>query len=208
MKNRRGQALTEMVVIIPLILMLAGGVSAVVYICWQGIRVQQSANFAARIQGQERVAGGVSLSTIQQDNGTASTLGDADPTQDPKAIDSKRYQALSKSSKQLAPADSVYGRVQRAVRSFFGTSEQQGLFIPLPKYGVVGYSDQVKVVRLWQPPSFFGLNLNPIELWSTAYGGEDTHMYGLIRWGSTSQNGSNGGKFWTDPNNLPNPNND
>src|ERR1051326_2875203 len=46
-----GQAITEMVIVIPLLIMLLSGAMAWVYTCWQGVKVQQAANIAARIQG-------------------------------------------------------------------------------------------------------------------------------------------------------------
>jgi hypothetical protein len=201
--GQSGQAAVEMVFIIPLLLGLAVGVGSVIYICTQGVKVQQAANLAARIQGQERVSGGVSLSMIQQDNGVDSTRGDVDPTKDSIPLDAARAAALQASQRPLALATSVYGKLQRAVRSFFGAGEQQDVFVPLPQYGSVGYSDQVKVVRLMVPPPILGIQLAPLLLSATAYGGEDTHMYGLVRWGSTANGAqSNSQKFWTDPANL------
>jgi hypothetical protein len=203
-----------MVILLPFLLTLAAGVLAVVYMCWQGVKVQQAANLAARIQGQERVAGGVSYSTIQQDNGV-NQGGDVDPTLG-KPMDTARYQALILGGQKGKPAaGSVYGKIKQLVRAQFSQAEQAGLFVPFPSYGLVGYSDQVKVVRIWQLPAIFGLNVAPVSLQATAYGGEDSHMYGLVRWGHTNANGS-GNLFWAekDPShpgktaNLPNPNND
>ncbi len=202
-RRSSGQAMTEMVFIIPLLLMLAAGVMSVVYMCWQGVKVQQAANLAARIQGQERVAGGTSLASIAQDNGTASTRGDWDPTKDTIKLDDARVKALRQASKAPQSLSTVYGKLHSAVFGLFGAGEQQDLFVPLPQYGSVGYSDQVKVIRLITFPKIFGLQLDPIALVATAYGGEDTHMYGLVRWGSTNSNTAAGSKrFWTDPANL------
>jgi hypothetical protein len=43
----------------------------------------------------------------------------------------------------------------------------------------------VKVIRVLNPPDILGFKLDPITLKGEAYGGEDPHMYGLPRWGST-----------------------
>jgi len=208
-----GQAMVEMVFLIPLLMILAAGVIGVVYTCLQGIKVQQAANLVARIQGQERVAGGFSFQTIQQDNGVASNSGDADPTNLKLDSQSQNWRTLQKPT---PPSGTVYAKIKDAVHNMFDPSDAPDLFVPEPKYGLVGYSDQVKVVRIWQPPSVFGWQLPPVTLDATAYGGEDSHMYGLVRWGSTSYNTlGNNSQFWSqrDGNsgarqNLQNPNND
>ena len=201
MKNRRGQAMTEMVFVIPLLLMLAAGVMSVIYICWQGIKVQQAANLGARIQGQEQVAGGASLQSIADDNGTSSTTGDPDLTK----LTPQQLIDFQKSKQSVHVVRSgVYGKIENAIQGLFGSTEREGLSVPLPTYGSVGFSDKVTVQRVISPPSI--LPMNPIVVQGTAYGGEDPHMYGLVRWGSTNNNGA--GKFWADPTNLPNPKQD
>ena len=210
--SRCGQATTEMVFIIPLLMMLAAGAVAVVYMCWQGVKVQAAANLAARVQGQERVAGGVNFSTIQHDNGV-DLRGDVDPTLGSTPLDANALQALEGAQKPKPSPGTVYGKILKLVRDQFSGSELEGLFVPEPQYGLVGYSDQVKVVRVWQPPQFFGLNIPPITVQATAYGGEDSHMYGLVRWGHTTPGGA-GTPFWAERgtngqySNLPNPKND
>jgi len=49
-------------------------------------------------------------------------------------------------------------------------------------------SDKVQVIRLLQPPKIFDLQLPPVKLEASAYGGEDPHMYGLPRWGKVDKN--------------------
>ena len=202
--NKRGQAMTEMVIILPLFLMVTCGVMAVVYACWQGVKVQQAANLAARIQGQERVAGGYNVSVIQEDNGVQAG-GDLDPTRRTIALDAAGAQVIEQSNKHRPSTHTVYGKIVQEVRAMFGAGDQDGLLIPLPSYGLVGYSDQVKVVRVWTPPQLFGLSLNPVQLVATAYGGEDSHMYSLPRWGSTSgpQAASNSGRKISRPPHQP-----
>src|SRR5262245_41063657 len=78
---RSGQGMTEIVIMMPLFVILACGVLSIGYMCWQGLKVQEAANLAARIQGQERVSGGASTDTILQDNGL-DAAGDRLPDDD------------------------------------------------------------------------------------------------------------------------------
>jgi hypothetical protein len=206
MRNKRGQAMVELVLLLPLMLALAGGVCAVVYMCWQGIKVQQAANLAARIQGQERVAGGVDLPTIKANNGVRQGGGDEDPLlpTNPTLAQNQIDTWKQRTSLRMPPLNSVYGKIWNAVHKMFGQDEQNLLFVPAPTYGLVGYSDKVKVVRFWDPPSVFGLKLPIVTLEATAYGGEDPHMFGLVRWGSTSNNVNQ--QFWSEPDPNANPN--
>ena len=211
-RSSSGQAMTEMVILIPLLVLLTGGAAAVVYACMQGLKVQQAANLVARIQGQERVAGGFNLQTIQRDNGISGNTGDQDPTK--QALDSQTQNWRSMPKAQPTRG-TVYAKIKDAVHSFFDTSDAPDLFIPQPKYGSVGYSDQIKVIRVWDPPQIFGFKIPPITLSATAYGGEDSHMYGLVRWGSTTVGSfGNNGKFWSQSDgrgrhqNLQNPSRD
>jgi hypothetical protein len=199
-KNKRGQAVTELVFLIPLLLMLGAGSIFIIYICSQGIKVQQAANLAARIQGQERIAGGLSGSTIQGDNGTFSgangrLLGDPDLSNSPAMTDALLANLRAQKLQQAPAADTVYGEIQTAVKQFFTTSEILNLFVPAPDYGQAGESDSIKVFRVVTPPEIFGFKMQPLVLQGKAYGGEDPRAYGLPRWGSTSN--FNNSKFWT-----------
>lgn len=184
---------------LPLFMILAAGALFVGYICWQGLKVQQAANLAARIQGQERVGGGRSQQSIAQDNGLDSG-GDTVPddssmsglAQDPNALD--RFKS--------APNGGVYGKFYQAVHEMFGPGEQQKLFVPPPEKEGIN-SDRIRVIRVLNPPKIFDYQMKPIKLEATAYGGEDTHMYGLPRWGKTA---NSQGQFYTGA--LENPNND
>jgi len=204
--------MTEMVFLIPLLFILGAGVLAVAYACLQGIKVQQAANLVARIQGQERVAGGFNLQTINQDNGVAANSGDKDPTLLTLDPTNQNWRTLPKSQPSQG---TVYAKIKKEVHDMFDASDAPDIFVPQPKYGLVGYSDQVKVVRIWQPPEIFGYQIPPIMLSATGYGGEDSHMYGLVRWGSTAYSSlGNNGKFWSQRDsggshpNLQNPNHD
>jgi hypothetical protein len=174
--NKKGQASAELVILLPLFLMLAAGAMSFAYMCWQGIKVQQAANLAARMQGQERVSGSSSVDWIKQDNGVGMGFGDTAPE-----VDSAQKVVTSQGERSAPPATSVYGRFYREVQGMFTPGEQEKLFIPEPHAGL--NSDAVNVVRLLQPPKNMGLKLPPIKLEATAYGGEDPHMYGLPRWG-------------------------
>jgi len=187
-----GQGMSELVIMLPLLVMLAFGALAITYMCWQGIKVQEAANLAARVQGQERVAGGTSANDINQVNGTGPGMGgDADPSAHINPNDPTQIQTL----RTLAPPmggpspSTVYGKYRQIVRDLFTTGEQEHLYVPPPVRGSI--TDQVKVVRLMQPPALFSWQMDPVMVTSTAYGGEDTNMYSLPRWGKTSSNGNN-----------------
>src|SRR5688572_3895751 len=73
-QRRAGQATTEMLFILPLLLILAACAAYITYICWQGLKVQQAANLAARINGQERVGGAKDFNQIYLDNGLSNSM--------------------------------------------------------------------------------------------------------------------------------------
>ena len=179
--TRRGQASLEMVFLIPLFAGIIGGGMFMVYSFWQGIKVQQGANLAARIQGQERVSGGLTKQGIEDTNGVGVDMsfsnGDSDPTQTTNPTPTKAA-GLS--------ANTVYGRYRKAVQEMFSDSSQ--VYVPPP---LIGQNiDKVKVVRVINVPKipfFESKNASKqIKLEGTAWGGEDTYMYGLPRWGQTS----------------------
>jgi hypothetical protein len=178
----RGQAMTELVIILPLLLMLCAGVASVVYMCWQGIKVQQAANLAARVEGQERVAGGVSVQAIQDINGTN---GKTDDNMTEAQIQQELKNGGNLSSHQRQ-SQSVYGKFRQYILDRFGPGEQAKLLVPAPVPGQVGISDKVQVIRAMAPPSMFGLHIDPVIVTGTAYGGEDPNMYALPRWGTTT----------------------
>jgi hypothetical protein len=180
-KSNSGQATTEIVIMLPLFLLLAFGAIAITYICWQGIKVQEAANLAARIQGQERISGGHSEESIRQDNGLDGGFDKLPTAEDLSQLDSSDDGLSGFKSK---PAGGVYGRYYQAVHDMFGKGEQKKLFVP-PPTNVGLNTDTIKVVRVLNPPKFFDFKLKPIRLEATAYGGEDVHMYALPRWGST-----------------------
>lgn len=177
-RRASGQAMTEIALIIPLLLMLGAGAMFVIYVCSQGIKVQQAANLAARIQGQERIAGGLNTASIEGDDGV--------------------YLGLGGNEGIPGSTSGVYGEIQAAVKQFFSPSEQDPMHLstPPPIYGQAGNTDAVTVYRYIYPPSnMFGLNLQPLTLGATAYGGEDPRAYGLPRWGSTTPSGATD-QFW------------
>jgi hypothetical protein len=187
--SSRGQATTELILLIPLFVILTGGALCTGYMCWQGLKVQEAANLAARIQGQERVAGGPSVQAIQNDNGL-NGFGDRVPD---LATIKNSGSTPGPLPGHNPPQSGVYAKFYKAVQSMFGPGEQQKLFVPQPI--VRDNSDEVDVVRVLQPPKFFGVNIPGMEFQARAYGGEDPHMYGLPRWGETG-NGSSNNLFW------------
>lgn len=195
LRNRKGQTITELMFVIPILTMLAGGAMALVYVSWQGIKTQQAANYAARIQGQERVAGGSNISQINDLNGLNGDK-DIDPSLNFNEDNPNFTVANSRAPQQT---NRVYGKYRQAVRSFFSPTERDRVYSPPPKIGA--NTDQVKVVRVMVPPKLFGMQLKPIVIESKAYGGEDPHIYALPRWGCTGNNCSPNDLYWQK--NLP-----
>ena len=197
--DQEGQAVAELVVILPILLMLAVGVISVVYVCWQGIKVQQAANLAARIEGQERVAGGFNSASIASDNGIFPGMAGIGTNSTSGAIDPNTLEAMRTQQQSLGVMNAtVFGKVIQAAKSFFSPSEQQNVVVATPQFGAVGYSDKIRIFRTVTTPSGFGLPSKTITLEGTAYGGEDTHMYGLVRWGRDGQNAQT--PFWAQKN--------
>ena len=182
--NRRGQAVTEMVFVIPLLMMVISGGLFMAYGAWQGLRTQQAANLAARIQGQERVAGGTDQGSIEKENGM-----DGDP--DPTAAGNDTDEKFTGTPNQPG-GDSVYSRLYTMVKQNFFPHNQGEVFIPKP---VIGQNvDRVKIVRVLDVPKlpFLSGETMPkqIKIEATAWGGEDTYMYGLPRWGKSTTSNS------------------
>jgi hypothetical protein len=144
-RSSSGQSIAEFVILLPLFVIMAAALGSVAYICFQGIKVQQAANYAARIQGQERVLGGSSGGSINADS------------------------------------QGVFNRYTRAAKSFFVGGEESKLTISEPSIGL--NSDRITVTRTLSPPHILGMQLPPVVLEASAYGGEDTRMHSLPRWG-------------------------
>jgi hypothetical protein len=140
-----GQSVAEFVILVPLFVLMAGVMVSVAYICFQGIKVQQAANLAARIQGQERILGGSSPDSLELDD------------------------------------RNLYNNITKAVKRFFNKGEEAKLTIYRPDIGI--NSDRVTIERVLNPPNILGLKLPEVKLEATAYGGEDTHMHSMPRWG-------------------------
>lgn len=178
----RGQGMTEIALLLPLFIILVAGTGSIAYICWQGIKVQQAANLAARINGQERVAGGRSEATIQQDNGLD---GAVERVPEPGDIQRLTSDPNALSGFKARPNGGTYAKMYEAVHEMFSPGEQAKLFIPPPINQGIN-TDTVQVVRILNPPKIFGFQMKPIRLEAKAYGGEDTRQYGLPRWGRTN----------------------
>jgi hypothetical protein len=174
--NRKGQAMTEMLFILPLFVAVAAAGIFVVYTSWQNVRVQQAANLAARIQGQERIGGGRSVQEIERENGVGA--GDEDPT-----TTSGKVANASGS----APTGSVYEKFHKRVKAMFPYA-RKSTYVPPPEIGQ--NVDRVKVIRVINLPKipFFEWKTKDtqVKLKGEAYGGEDTFMYGLPRWGRSN----------------------
>lgn len=187
--NRRGQATTEMVFIFPLLLAVIGAFMFLLYGAWQGIKTQQAANLAARIQGQERVQGGTGLPEIDRENGNAVGQGDTLSMDSSDSTDSSRPKAHGNINQPSRT--SVYGRYYFLIKEQLFPKNAQ-VIIPAP---VIGQNiDKVSVFRLIDVPNIPfikpGTLPKQIQLQGTAWGGEDTYMYALPRWGQTGSGGS------------------
>jgi hypothetical protein len=184
--NRNGQAMSEMLFIAPLLLAIIGGSLFVVYGAWQGIRVQQAANLGARIQGEERIAGGSSAPKIEEENGNGLGAGDPDPDNSANLPGVKFTQTPSR-----VPNTSVYGKFYNLIKDEFFPTFKSQVYVPPPQIGQ--NIDEVKVVRIINLPKipFFnwGKGEEQLRLEGTAWGGEDTYAYGLPRWGRVGNNG-------------------
>jgi hypothetical protein len=180
--NQRGQGMTEIVLMLPIFIILMAGTASIAYMCWQGLKVQQAANLAARINGQERISGGPSESSIRQDNGLD---GGVERAPDDSEIEQLSNDPNALSGLKAKPSGGVYGKMYTAVHEMFNTGEQAKLFVPPPINQGIN-TDTVQVVRVLNPPKVLGFQLSPVRLEARAYGGEDTHLYALPRWGKTS----------------------
>jgi hypothetical protein len=184
-----------MVFLVPLMAMLLAGTVSIVYLCWQGVKVQQAANLAARIEGQERIAGGASVSAINEENGFESVnTGPSVHDDDGHHMSKPAADELPKrNAEQIANMGGLYERMVHAVSDFFGGSAKDAnkLIVQEPTQGL--YTDTIKINRVLTPPSMMGLDFGSIKLNGTAYGGEDTKMYALPRWGETSGGGETHG---------------
>lgn len=184
--SNSGQAATEVLLLVPLFILMIGIGLSVGYLCWQGIKVQEAANFAARVQGQERVGGGFSSTSISTDNGL---IGVEDKLPSPGQLKAWKNDANAMSGLQAGSSPGgVYGKYRALVRDFFSSGERGNLFVPAPTLGI--NSDRVRVARVIRPPKILNFQMQPIMIQADAYGGEDSRMYGLPRWGSTGNNGS------------------
>jgi len=173
-----------MMFLVPLFAILIGGAMSVVYIGWQNLKVQQAANVAARIQGQDRVGGGKNFDSIMEVNGQ-NVEGD------------NVFDNAGEPTSQKPDKTSVYGRLYAVVKErFFSQSESRQVFVPKP---VIGQNvDEVQVYRIVNLPKIPFMTRDSdnqrIRLQGRAWGGEDTYMYGLPRWGKTANN--NGELEW------------
>jgi len=209
--TQSGQGITEMVFLIPLFVILGVGAVSVSYMCWQGIKVQEAANVAARVAGQETVGGAKDFATMMQDNGLVTGLGvnaagDPDPSTECDQADAVSRQtcltnlangngAGSSIGTKLAGdgggVKGVYWDFRKLIYSLFTPGEQKRLYVPTPT--TRGGVSEVKVTRIMQAPKIFGWQAPPVSVSAKAYGGEDPYMYSLPRFGHTN---SGGDPFW------------
>jgi hypothetical protein len=204
--GEQGQGMMEMVFLLPLFVILGAGAIMVAYMCWQGIKVQEAANVAARVSGQETVGLAKDLSTLMQDNGLVTGLGvqaagDPDPSEACTQTDPiKKQDCLGKFLKgpqfgaklgaDPGGTQGVYWGFRKMVYDMFSPGEQKRLFVLAPENR--GTVSEVTVKRVMQGPEVFGWKPPIITVEAKAYGGEDTYMYSLPRSGRTGTNGNGG----------------
>jgi len=186
MNNHKGQTVTEMVFVLPLLIMLAGGMLFVVYAGWQDLKLQQAANLVARVEGQEKVIGGVSDSEIDRENGFLSRSDQqfANPN-----IGKEDFGISEETQANSGGAFALFDRMKNLVAGFLGIKGRSNVTLLPPR--ISQNVDQItitKILPMFKIPFMKGNAGLPdqIILQSTAYGGEDPHMYALPRWGIDS----------------------
>jgi hypothetical protein len=177
--NRRGQTAVEFVLMVPFFAAVAAMVMFVTYTCWQGVKTQQAANLAARIAGQQAVGGAQNFGQIDTMNGVqAGVTNNNNPNPGPPTP---------------TPGGSVYSDYYTKVQRLMKISDSTKLRAFPPSIGL--QSVEVKVIRTISLPAIFFLGAQQISIgddrhmigslhYVSAYGGEDTYMYGLPRWGA------------------------
>ena len=189
MRNAKGQSTLEMTFILPLLIMLAGAMVFFVYAGWQDLKVQQAANLAARMEGQEKVSGGTGIEAINQANGFNNSEGNDVVNPD---VNDKTVGVSPNTSVSPLSGVPLFDRMKTVVRGLFSPGERVQLAFPRTGQNV----DQINVYRTLNTPHipfFSGKDGMPskIVLKGTSYGGEDPFMYALPRWGKTSENNDN-----------------
>src|SRR5262245_46086027 len=126
--SNSGQSMSEMVLLIPLMAMLMVGSGVIVYLCWQGVKVQQAANLAARITGQERLSGGTSVDAISRDNGLLNDVIDPSREQAQARIrfltEAEIDEAMNRRANENAEPGTVYAKIKRFAESLFLPGER------------------------------------------------------------------------------------
>ena len=168
MMNKKGQAATELAIVLPIFMALACGVVSIVYMSWQSLKTQQAANLAARIEGQGRIAGGADDTALNQGNGFHIKDGPHSAASDPNDL----HPALQ---------GGVFQEYYSAVSQMFNAGEQNNMEIK-PPTSIGSYTDEVTIVRHFHPRLLFGFQVPDVQVTAKAYGGEDSNMYGLPRW--------------------------
>jgi len=181
----------ELTFLLPLVIMLLGGMFFLVYAGWQDLKVQQAANLAARVEGQEKVNGGRTIYDINKENGFGPGMGRVVVNPDVKDA---TMEISNDNSVGPLSGQSLYDRLRVMVKGLYAPGERSSVQIESPLSGQS--VDQVNVYRILKMPHipFFKDKANPlpesIMLKGTAYGGEDPFMYALPRWGTTNEHGN------------------
>jgi hypothetical protein len=189
MKNNKGQTAVEMVFVLPLLVILAGGMLFMVYAGWQDLKIQQAANLLARVEGQEKVSGGTSIRDINIENGFGPGTGFQDGDD---SVSGRNFGVSDDTHVTSGGAFALSDRMKNLLRGFFPGGLGKGGGMAQPRAGQ--NVDQITITRViptFRIP-FTKRNAGmpkEITLKGTAYGGEDPYMYALPRWGTTPTSG-------------------
>lgn len=189
MRNSKGQTTLELAFLLPILIMLTGGMLFMVYAGWQDLKVQQAANLVARVEGQEKVSGGRSIDAINKENGFGPGVDRIDANEN---VGRTNFEISNNTQASSGGAPKLFDRLKILVAGLFTASERNSVSVLTPRSGQ--NVDQVTVTRTFTMPKIpfmkgsFALP-DQITLKGVAYGGEDPYMYALPRWGKTSDSG-------------------
>jgi hypothetical protein len=183
--------MVELTVVIPLLVLLATIIAGVLYVEWQGVKTQEAANLAARLEGQEHISGGKTPQQIALLNGNFEGLSREMPTLNNELdrMTDQEWNHISNSGGGNNGILNIQQKMLDMVRKFIGRESA----VQTPVIGTA--TDSVTVDRAVGVPAALGGG--DIVIHSTAYSGaEDTYMYGLPRWGPTDGSQDLSSSYW------------
>src|SRR5258706_6523351 len=142
MKNLKGQTTIEMVFVLPILFMLMGGMLFMVYTGWQDLKIQQAANLIARVEGQEKVSGGVSIDAINKENGFAPG---ADQLSADSTVGRTKFEINDQTQASSGGSYVLLDRMKNLVGSFLGVGKGADIRVFDPRSGQ--NVDFIKITR-------------------------------------------------------------